>query len=284
MEQKDLNRFTLSKLLGTSHTTVGRWLGSDGFIPRAHTIRDLARILCVNAQWLLHGDGEMEAAPQHLLPRDQLRSARLAKGLTVKDLAKKVGYSIDVYQEIEEGRSQMGEKMAHRVAEALDLPVSSLLGGSDHPADKGIPIGTFGAVPDILLPQGLKAKYVPLLSMAQCGTMRAYSDEIYTHQGFLAFNVTDPKTFAVTLAGESMMPDLKPGDVAIVSPGAPLKNGKPVLAKLNPEHGEDVMLKLYHSSGDQVTLTSVNPAYPPLQFPRSSFEWIYRVTNVNRSY
>jgi transcriptional regulator with XRE-family HTH domain len=213
--------------------------------------------------------------------RGLLKAAREAKGLTQSQLAASVGYSLAVYQSIEDGHSNMSEKMAQRVAKALDVDVADLLNGSDHPPANGGHFGTVGATPDLHMPPGQKARFVPLLSMAQCGTMHAYSDDCYDHTGFLAMN-PEPQSFAVKLAGDSMAPRIEPGDVAVVNPGKTPRNGGLVLARLNDDHGGDVMLKLYQGTKDQVTLSSYNPAYPAMTHPRSSFAWIYPIASVTR--
>lgn len=214
--------------------------------------------------------------------RAKLKAARIAKGLSVKDLCKAVGYSQLIYRGIEDGNSNMSRKQAEKVAELLGIPVEDLLDGSDHPPANGTHHGTVGETPNIDLPPGSKARFVPLLSMAQCGQMMAYDDTAYDHNGFLAMDCTDGKAFAVTLAGDSMIPEFRPGDKAVIYPSATPRNGCVVIARLNEENGGDVMLKLYQQAGDTVTLSSYNPAYPPMQFPRNAFAWIYKVQSVTR--
>lgn len=215
--------------------------------------------------------------------RAKLKDARLAKGMTPSQLARAIGYSqTSTYLDIEEGRSQMGEKMAHKAAKILGIDVSDLMDGSDHPIERGSAQGTFGALPDIQLPPGMKAKYVPLIAMAQCGTSMAWDDGGYTGEGFLAFNPQDPKAFAVTLSGDSMIPRIEPGDVALIYPSKPPKNGCVVIARLNEDNGGDVMVKLYQANGERVTLSSYNPAYPPMQYSRADFAWIYPVAKITK--
>lgn len=223
-----------------------------------------------------------EESPSYGGARARLKAARLAKGLSVEDFCKATGYSKLIYLGIEDGSSNMSRKMAERVAKVLDLPLEDLLDGSDHPPANGGHFGTVGETPDLKLPPGQKARFVPLLSMAQCGRMMAYDDTAYDHSGFLAVNPADGKAFAVTLAGDSMTPDFRPGDTAVVYPSSPPRNGSVVLARLNEDHGGDVMLKLYQSSGENVTLSSYNPVYPPMSYPRRAFAWIYPVASVTR--
>lgn len=214
--------------------------------------------------------------------RGLLKAARKKKGLTPSQLAAAVGYSLSVYQAIEDGSSQMSRKMAERVAKELDIDADDLLGGGDHPPSNGTHFGTVGETPELRLPPGQKARFVPLLSFAQCGTMHAYDDGAYDHDGFLAMNPADRKAFAVELAGDSMSPVFGPGDVAVVYPSNPPRSGGVVIARLNEENGGDVMLKLYQISGDNVTLSSYNPAYPPMSYPRQTFAWIYPVASVTK--
>lgn len=229
------------------------------------------------------GTAREETAATYGSPRSLLRFMREKKGFSQAQFARELGYSsLAVYQEIEEGVSSMGEKMARKAAAILGVEAEQLMSGSDHPPSRDGLIGTFGAQPDLQLPPGMKAKYVPLLSMAQCGTMMAYDDGAYTHDGFLAINPHDGKAFAVTLAGDSMTPRFEPGDVALVYPSKAPRNGDVVIAKLNEDHGGDVMLKLYQAARDDVTLSSYNPAYPPMSFPRSAFAWIYPIGMVSK--
>lgn len=214
--------------------------------------------------------------------RARLKAARLAKFPRLKDFCKATGYTELIYRQIEDGSSNMSRKMAEKVAKVLGLEVSDLIDGSDHPPANGLHHGTVGETPEIVMPPGQKVRFIPLLSMAQCGGMMAYDDSAYDHSGFIALNPKDGKAFALTLAGDSMVPDIRPGDTAIVYPSFPPRNGCVVIAKLNDENGSDVMLKLYQQSGSTVTLSSYNPAYPPMTFPREAFQWIYPVSSVTR--
>lgn len=217
--------------------------------------------------------------------RAKLKAARIAAGLNQAQLAKAVGYSVGTYQEIEDGRSQMGEKMAAKVARVLGVDVEDLTNGSDHPPERGATNGSFGTAPEIRMGpgmEGVRAKMVPLLSLAQCGAMMAYDDAAYDHSGFVCYDPQDPKAFAVRLAGDSMQPRFESGDVAVIYPSKQPRNGGVVIAKLREDHGGDVMFKLYSAARDQVTLSSYNPAYPPMSWPKEAFAWIYPVAQVTK--
>lgn len=269
----------IAKAVGIKAPALSRWL--SGAKPEARHLNKLAKVLNVSVNWLME-DAQGDASSVATTARDRLRRAREANGMSVADLAKKVGYSVAVYQEIEEGRSQMGEKMMKRVAQTLGIPVEDLMEGVEEPVSRDVPIGTFGAVPDLRLPPGMRAKYVPLISMAQCGTMGAF-DDVYSHEGFVAFDVSDPKAFATRCVGDSMAPQILPGDVVVVGPSSPPRNNDTVMAKLTEDQGGDVMIKIYSVAGDRVTLSSYNPTFPRLEFARSDFAWIYPVVQWTRT-
>lgn len=221
--------------------------------------------------------------------RALLKKLRREAGYSDADrgkFARKVGYSPLIYASIEDGPANMSRKMAVKVAKELGCTVDDLLGGADEPPSKGDHFGTVGETPDIELPPGQKARYVPLIGMARCGSLEhgdmvAFDDGGYQHDGFLVSNPEDPRAFAVTLAGDSMMPVFSPGDVAVIYPSQSPRNGGIVLAKLNTEHGDGVMIKIYQQSGSQVTLSSYNAAsYPSMTWQRKDFAWLYRVASV----
>lgn len=238
----------------------------------------------IEEDWRAKRDGATDdtPAPTHF-GRGRLKTAREAKKMSQKDLAKAVGYSLGVYQGIEEGSSRMGRKQAEKLAKVLDIEVEELIDGSDHPPEQGAMYGSFGEIPAIRVPQGMKVKYVPLLSMAECGPRMAWDDGAYTGEGFAVFDSKDPQAFAVKLSGKSMAPIYEPGDVAVVYPSFQPRNGDVVIARLDDEHGADVMFKVYQASQDTITLSSYNPAYEPIKWPRHCFTWIYPVAQVTKS-
>lgn len=276
----DLSQEDFANQLGVSRNYVS--MMENGREPSKALLTLIERLEKEHLQPTTLGEQPAEYKTSSTGARSLLKSLREKKGLTQAQLAKAVGYSLGVYQDIEDGRSSMSRKMAQRIAKALGCDVEKLLEGSDHPPGNGIHYGTFGETPPVNVPPGMKVKYVPLLSMAQCGSMGAYDDSAYTHDGFIAFNSDDPKAFAVKLAGESMTPVFSPGDVAIINPSKQPKNGGVVIAKLNEDNGSDVMLKLYQASGSNITLSSYNPAFPPMTFPKSAFAWIYHVKSVTK--
>jgi transcriptional regulator with XRE-family HTH domain len=51
----------LAKRLGVAQGTISGWLAEDGLDPRASVLEAVARVLGVNAHWLVTGEGEQRA-------------------------------------------------------------------------------------------------------------------------------------------------------------------------------------------------------------------------------
>jgi phage repressor protein C with HTH and peptisase S24 domain len=125
-----------------------------------------------------------------------------------------------------------------------------------------------------------KVKMVPLISWAQCGAHGAPDDSAYGQDGFMVFDPADPKAFAIALEGDSMAPKYEAGDIAVLYPSFPPRNGDVVVARLR---NEDVMCKLFQSAGDEVILSSYNQVYQPLRLPRSELLFCYPVAKVMKT-
>lgn len=221
-------------------------------------------------------------------PRLAMKEARLKKGYSFAELAKRTRYRADVLQAVEEGQGQASESMIRKIAKALDLDAEEMMAGSDHPVIRDPMGGTYGATPDIdTAPDVGRPRFVPHLSMAQAGAMSgtSFTDGAYEHQGAIAFAPKDSKAFAVTIVGDSMAPNFTEGDVALVYPSFQPRNDSLVICRLGDKSGGDVMFKIFSTrdSGRRVVLTSFNPAYPAKDYTRDEFLWIYPVAAVTKN-
>jgi len=84
-----------------------------------------------------------------------------------------------------------------------------------------------------------------------------------------------PDAFAVRIDGESMAPDIRHGDVVVLSPTAPASQGRPCVVQLRGQIG--VTCKLYRREGDTVHLVAVNEQFPPVSVPTGEVVWALRV-------
>lgn len=216
-------------------------------------------------------------------PRALLANARTAAHFTQRQLADAVGRSVSFIADLESGDAPINEPLARRIAATLGIRAEDLLAGSDlpHVIDETGVTGVVGATPNLGLPEGQTARYVPLLSYAQAGAMHGWIDEGYTHTGVVAMGLPKgARAFAVTIQGDSMEPKIEDGDTAVVLWGLAPRQGEEVVACL--ENG-DVMCKIYHSHerGTKITLTSYNSeVHPPIHLDQSEVRWIYPVDTI----
>ena len=219
-------------------------------------------------------------------PLSTLRSAREQSGMSVREVARKLGVDIGVYQAVEGGHGKCSENLIEKICRLFPaLDKSELMGGSEHVTrikDDAASYGMMGQKPNMDLPEGVSARYVPLISMAQAGTMKSFSDEAYQYDAHIAFNVTDRRAIAVKIRGDSMSPQYTEGDIVILYPSSEARTGDLVIARLTPDHGDDVMFKIFSTTeaGRRVVLSSYNPAFPPLEYKRDDFAWIYPAASV----
>jgi len=123
------------------------------------------------------------------------------------------------------------------------------------------------------------AKTIPLIGLAQAGTGGFFDDGGFpVGQGW--DQITPPTSisdtaYALEVAGDSMLPLYREGDVIIVDPAANLRKGDRVVAKT--KKGEVLAKILEKKSNSVIMLKSVNVEYEALRFAPDELEWIARI-------
>ncbi len=120
---------------------------------------------------------------------------------------------------------------------------------------------------------------LPVLSWAQAGQATDYGEIPADWDEVVPSDVSDERAFGVRLRGDSMEPRFTDGDIAILLPSIPATNGDIVVANLKEE---GVLCKIMHVQLDKnvITLSSYNPAYPPMERHRDQFNWMYPVSSI----
>jgi phage repressor protein C with HTH and peptisase S24 domain len=119
---------------------------------------------------------------------------------------------------------------------------------------------------------------VPVLSWAQAGQATEF-EQMSDWDEVVPTDVADKRAFGVRLRGDSMEPKFSDGDIAILLPSIPATNGETVVANIKDQ---GALCKIMHVQLDKnlVKLSSYNPAYPPTEYHRDEFHWIYPVAAV----
>jgi len=119
---------------------------------------------------------------------------------------------------------------------------------------------------------------IPIVGMARAG-----ADGFFDDQGFpigadetVRFpDLGDDRVYALEIAGDSMEPTYRAGDVVIVQPGAALRRGDRVVVRTR---AGEVMAKVLGRRNEQtVELVSLNPAHQPRELSTAEVDWIGRI-------
>lgn len=92
--------------------------------------------------------------------------------------------------------------------------------------------------------------------------------------------LADENAYALEVAGESMAPLYRAGDVLIVSPAAPIRKGDRLVAKTTD--GEVMAKILVKRGAKSVELAAFDPEHSNLVFPLKRIEWMHRILWVSQ--
>lgn len=188
---------------------------------------------------------------------ERLRFWRVSQNFTQSEAAKQLDIDRTYLSQIERGRKP-GSALRAKFALAEKASSVGPLGGI---------AGSYGT------------RKVPILSWAQAGLAHDYEQIPSDWDEAISTDVLDEYAFGVRLRGDSMEPKFSEGDIAILLPGTAATNGEIVVANLKDQ---GVLCKIMHVQLDKnlVKLSSYNPAYPPMEYHRDEFHWIFPVASV----
>jgi phage repressor protein C with HTH and peptisase S24 domain len=120
---------------------------------------------------------------------------------------------------------------------------------------------------------------VPLLGFALAGSGGHFDDSgLPTGKGWdeaALPSVNDEHAYALEIAGDSMKPAYRDGDVIVVSPGTPIRRGDRVVVKTRG--GEMMVKELKRRTAKTLELQSLNPAHVDRTLAAPDVEWIARI-------
>lgn len=204
----------------------------------------------------------------HMLTHDQIWTAldRLAErsGLSPSGLAKKSGLDPTTFNKSKRITNDGRERWpsTESVAKAL--------------AATNTAIDTFV---QLITDRARVVQSVPLIGFAQAGSGGYFDDGGFpVGKGWDEVglpSVNDEHAYALEIAGDSMKPAYRDGDIIVVSPGTTVRRGDRVVVKTT---GGEVMVKeLKRRTTKIVELQSLNPSHPDRTLAPSEVEWIARI-------
>lgn len=193
----------------------------------------------------------------------RIKSRRTELGLTVEELAHKMGYKDkSSISKIENGKADIPQSKIAAFADALQTTPAYLMGWEEQPEPKKptIPPG-FEPMP--------KMKKIPLIGAIACG-------EPITAEQNIEKMVDVPENircdFSLTCHGDSMVDaGIHDKDVVYIRIQPEVENGEIAAVRID---GEATLKRVYYNPGT-LTLMPANPAYAPMVYTGSQLEEVH---------
>ena len=194
---------------------------------------------------------------------DRIKSRRTELGLTVEELAHKMGYKDkSSISKIENGKADIPQSKIAAFADALQTTPAYLMGWEEQPEPKKptIPPG-FEPMP--------KMKKIPLIGAIACG-------EPITAEQNIEKMVDVPENircdFSLTCHGDSMVDaGIHDKDVVYIRIQPEVENGEIAAVRID---GEATLKRVYYNPGT-LTLMPANPAYAPMIYNGPQLEEVH---------
>jgi len=202
-----------------------------------------------------------------------LKQRRIELGLTMLEVAKLVGVSEATISRYESGNiKNMRKDRIAKYASALKVPPSTFLELEDKPTQ--VKPMTATEIRMSTVPVPLVGRVAAGLSCHAEDNIEGYilTDSEILHEGY--------DYFWLTVTGDSMEPELHDGDRVLVREQETLDSECIAVVRID---GEDGVVKKVRIDRDKITLTSVNPYYPPRIFEREEMNNIAVVGKVVQS-
>lgn len=179
---------------------------------------------------------------------ERIRARRIELGLTVEELAKKMGYKDkSSISKIENGKADIPQSKVIAFARALNTTTAYLM-GIDTAKERSIPAG-FQPLP--------KRDRIPRVGQIACGTPILAEENVEAYDEVLSDWHAD---FTLLCQGDSMEPKIKDGDVVAIHSQPMVENGEVAAVLIDGE----ATLKRVFLFDDHIELRAENPTFPTI--------------------
>ena len=194
---------------------------------------------------------------------DRIKSRRTELGLTVEELAHKMGYKDkSSISKIENGKADIPQSKIAAFADALQTTPAYLMGWEEQPEPKKptIPPG-FEPMP--------KMKKIPLIGAIACGEPITAEQNI---EKMVDVQENIRCDFSLTCHGDSMVDaGIHDKDVVYIRIQPEVENGEIAAVRID---GEATLKRVYYNPGT-LTLMPANPAYAPMIYTGPQLEEVH---------
>lgn len=211
--------------------------------------------------------------------RENMKKARIAAGLSQKQVAVSLNVSPPTVSEWESGKQNPSAENLKKLSELYNVPVDYLLGLSDCcisinselSEDNAIKLQAyfnqiFAGIHD---PSNPPRTLIPVVGTVAAGLPVFAEDDILDYEEVTPETAARGELFALRVKGSSMEPRIMEGDVVIVRRQSTAVTGDTVVCKVN---GDEATVKKIKIRPDGWTLLPTNPAFDPLIFTCAEIE------------
>lgn len=174
-----------------------------------------------------------------------LRTIRKSKGLSQAKMAEILCISPQAYSNYETGKRKPSSETLIKIANLYGVSVDYLLGKKPQ-TEHG------------------ETRIIPLLGAVPAGTPIEAIEDVEEYIDIYPRFVKHGELFALRVQGDSMEPDLRTGDIAIIEKQDYIDNGDIAVVRVNGD--DDVTLKRVKINTRGLMLIPSNPAYDPVFF------------------
>ena len=179
---------------------------------------------------------------------ERIRSRRIELGLTVEDLANKMGYKDkSSISKIENGKADIPQSKVLAFARALNTTTAYLMGIDD--AKVGNTPAGFQPLP--------QRDRIPRVGQIACGTPILAEENVEAYDEVPSAWHAD---FTLLCQGDSMEPKIKNGDVVAIHSQPMVENGEVAAVLIDGE----ATLKRVFLFDDHIELRAENPTFPTI--------------------
>ena len=186
--------------------------------------------------------------------KHRIKELRKAQGLTLEELAKRIGTSKQNVHRYESGAvTNIPHERIEALADALGVMPSELMGWESRENSSFYNI-------DSLMP--IRTKRIPILGRIACGEP-IYAEEEY--EGFTSADADLDADFCLRACGDSMIgARIHDGDIVFIRAQDSVDNGQIAAVIINDE--ATLKRVYYYPNEEKLILTPENPRYAPLVF------------------
>lgn len=143
----------------------------------------------------------------------------------------------------------------------------------------------FREVAEEELPGGIPTPglHIPIISRIRAGaamdTSEAEQHPPGSAESYVEYRGASDRAFALRIVGDSMAPEYLNGDLLIIDPNRPVREGACCVVYFDEERDRVARFKMLSRVATGVVLKSLNPAYPPIEIPANRFLAAWKIVD-----